>query len=264
MAGMAAIRLPGSLIAACRAYVREIKRIEREFERYYPKLPAGSLTVIERDRRRLHDRVIAELRKIGARSLERADATLLAYAIVDGQYTGQEDPKEWLKREGWLVDAPQHSKAALLEDIIVDEVARSLKALGIRVVSVKARGQLFRELQALRGRMARAAQRVYDRWQPGDYGGGGACDDIAGALLDVALDARSADGGRVAGWAADHAFALVWSDELGEACRVDISPYTYETGGGYNWDKIEGVRFSSGDVYVEDISEDIEHIKGGH
>lgn len=256
-----AVDLPSSLVVACRHYARQIDKIARMWVRSTADSPSDwEVEDAERTRRRLHDRVMAQFRRIGFRPRDREEGTLLALAIAKGQYTGQKDPREWLDEERWLIDVPPH-RALTLEEDVVEAVMGTLKAAGVRVVPTKARGQLYRELTALRGRMARAAQRVYDRWDPDEYGGGGICDDVASELLDVALSARSAEEGRVAGWAADHAWALVWNDGLREACKVDIPPGVYETGGGYSWEKVEGARFSPGVVGIEDISRDIDLIK---
>lgn len=126
-----------------------------------------------------------------------------------------------------------------------------IEAIARRLVATKALrpGRLRSRLMGLRSRLARAAQRVYDGWDPEWYGGGGICDDvadamsgvIAGSIADVEVDA--------AGW--DHAFVHVWTDD--EAFVVDIPPSIYETGGGYRWEKIEDVRIRPGHVIIDDI-----------
>lgn len=116
---------------------------------------------------------------------------------------------------------------------------------------------LIRRLQALRPALARAAQKVYDGWEvdedgDDDYGGGGICDDVASALSEVVTrsldDVTIVDGGQDGD---DHAFIVVLTDT--EAVAVDIPPDVYETGGGYSWEKIEGVRFDAGDVVLDSL-----------
>lgn len=128
-----------------------------------------------------------------------------------------------------------------------------------RVVSryLAANTSPIRRLQALRPALARAAQKVYDGWEveedgDDDYGGGGICDDVANALGEVvnrALDdVTIVDGGQDGD---DHAFIVVLTDT--EAVAVDIPPDVYERGGGYSWEKIEGVRFDAGDVVLDSL-----------
>lgn len=115
---------------------------------------------------------------------------------------------------------------------------------------------LIRRLQALRPALARAAQKVYDGWEVDedgdDYGGGGICDDVANALSVVVTramdDVTIVDGGQDGD---DHAFIVVLTDT--EAVAVDIPSDVYETGGGYSWEKIEGVRFGAGDVVLDTL-----------
>ena len=106
--------------------------------------------------------------------------------------------------------------------------------------------------------MVAAAQEVLDGWEQDeegfdeDFGTGGACDRIAdalsnviaGRLPDVALTEGGHDGD-------DHAYVIAYTDT--EACSVDIPPYAYETGGGYNWRKRAGVVLEPSDVVVEHV-----------
>lgn len=39
---------------------------------------------------------------------------------------------------------------------------------------------------------------------------------------------------------------------------IDVSPYTYETGGGYNWKKIPNVIFEESDIIIKRISPDVD------
>lgn len=124
-------------------------------------------------------------------------------------------------------------------------------------------GPLRAALEAHRRALAAAAQRVLDDWQQDDegidevFGSGGACDAIAGAFEDVLhftyVDAGGRetspsfmDGGQDGD---DHAWLIVYDDY--EAVALDIPPYVYETGGGYNWRKIPGVRISPADIVIE-------------
>lgn len=113
----------------------------------------------------------------------------------------------------------------------------------------------------LSAELATAAQSVYDDWFQDDegidevYGGGGICHDIADRMVSVLSD-RGVDAISVqAGVGENHVFAVaalsdgVWS--------VDISPYVYETGGGYVWRKRQGVVFGPEHLDIVKISNDL-------
>lgn len=112
-------------------------------------------------------------------------------------------------------------------------------------------GELKRKLLSLRPRFARAAQRVYDRWDPDDDwgGGGGICDEVCEAMADVVPGDVDVEVGGQPG--SDHAPLLVYTDD--EAFMVDIPASVYETGGGYSWEKIPDVRIRAGDVQVYEV-----------
>lgn len=118
---------------------------------------------------------------------------------------------------------------------------------------------LLEKLERLRPKMAAAAQVVYDDWNQDedgfdeDVGGGGICDQIAGAIGVVVLSKiRGVDiteGGQDGD---DHAFAVVLS--ASEAVAIDIPPSRYESGGGYSWRKKSGVVFRPTDIVLEPLS----------
>jgi hypothetical protein len=101
-----------------------------------------------------------------------------------------------------------------------------------------------------------AAQKVLDNWQVDEDGyddtvaDGGVChliaDEISSICNEHGLDSTtiSADIGE------QHVWTVVRDEETEEACEVDISPYTYETGGGYHWKKIEGVKIEPSDIHI--------------
>jgi hypothetical protein len=115
--------------------------------------------------------------------------------------------------------------------------------------------KLLKELQALQGDMAEAAQKVYDDWEQDDggedeeLGAGGICDQVADALSGVigqgVEDAELFEGGQDGD---DHAWVVVQRGD--EAYGVDIPPGVYESGGGYNWKKKEGVIFEPGYIVI--------------
>jgi hypothetical protein len=136
------------------------------------------------------------------------------------------------------------------------------------------------QLKALAPQLAAAAQGVYDKWDASDetygdaeVGMGGICHLIVDAMADVVSQIPnvsvmpfSHDMGEV------HVSLSVWiepaepvipndwnededgqfepEDERVELYDVDIPPYTYETGGGYNWKKIPDVTFDASDIVL--------------
>lgn len=121
-----------------------------------------------------------------------------------------------------------------------------------------AHGRLREALEALRPRIAEAAQEVLDGWEQDEdgydesFGWGGACDDINRAIQEIIVGTidgvEVVDGGHDGD---DHAWTIVYDDV--EAFAVDIPPSVYETGGGYSWKKIDGVRVSPDDIVIEPV-----------
>lgn len=120
---------------------------------------------------------------------------------------------------------------------------------------------LQEKLKLLRQQFANAAQQEYDAWQQDEdgmdfeLGTGGICDRIAeeiGSVIGESIEGvQILDGGEPGD---DHAYIVVTDGN--SAWAVDIPYSIYETGGGYNWTKIEGVTFQPDDVVIEPISVD--------
>lgn len=113
-----------------------------------------------------------------------------------------------------------------------------------------------KELEKLRSKLAKAAQKVYDDWEldedgyDSEVGVGGICHLIADAFLDELpheIPATSIS--------SDHE-VHVWVAVLTEdgVYRLDIPHGIYETGGGYNWEKIPDVKFAANDVIIDHIA----------
>jgi len=116
------------------------------------------------------------------------------------------------------------------------------------------RGPLYRRLNSLRTLLAKAAQKVYNSWRPedefDDFGGGGICDEVSNEMSDVIysylkIEADIQEGGHQGD---DHAWLIV--SKGNEAYGVDIPSRVYETGGGYSWQKIPGIRISPRHVNI--------------
>jgi len=122
----------------------------------------------------------------------------------------------------------------------------------------KTHGGLKGTLLSIRENIVQKAQEVLDDWKPNEdgfdelFGSGGACDEIARVMSDVITeqipDAEIFDGGQDGD---DHAFIYVKQNN--KAFAVDIPPGVYETGGGYNWKKKEGVKLEPDDVVIYEI-----------
>ena len=122
---------------------------------------------------------------------------------------------------------------------------------------------LYQQLMALRSEIVIEAQIIYNDWgdeellemnkeiyEDGDpYGGGGICDDIAreiGGVISMNIpDVEIREGGHEGD---EHNWVIVSRND--ETYGVDIPHGLYETGGGYSWTKIPGVRFSPDDVEI--------------
>lgn len=105
------------------------------------------------------------------------------------------------------------------------------------------------QIKALIPQLLQAAQRVYDDWDEDEdeYAGGGICHLIADAMCEVFMKAGipcntvSGQQGEVHVWSV----VLIEEGEQPVVYSVDIPPYVYETGGGYSWQKIQGVTFTA-------------------
>ena len=144
--------------------------------------------------------------------------------------------------------------------------------------SVIASGDFKAKLNALRPQLAAVAQKEYDEWDASDevngdfeVGFGGICHLIADAFADV----LSAQGFNTATWSHTdevHVSVMAWEgdepNEEGqyEVVDVDLNPYIYETGGGYNWKKIPDVTIDPSDIslYRQFMSpENLEDLQNG-
>jgi uncharacterized protein (TIGR02996 family) len=187
-----------------------------------------------------------------------------------------EDPKD-LTKDGWL-GSPQivafhpHQVKSATGNRGTFEPGNPDTRLSRRVRLARSplHTDLHKRLLALRPELAQAAQKVYDEWDASDpefgdaeVGFGGICQDIAGALGDILhrhgidhteLDSQTGD---------QHVWVAAHDDH--HLYHVDIPPGHYETGGGYDWQKIPGVRFGPDHVsiepgYREDL-DDAEHFR---
>ena len=107
--------------------------------------------------------------------------------------------------------------------------------------------------------LAKIAQKEYDTWevdengQDPELGEGGICQDIADGiashLAEMGIDAAPV----TAQVGEQHVFVLAKLHD--GVYEVDIPPSVYETGGGYNWKKIPGVKFTRNHFVINKVSE---------
>jgi len=116
------------------------------------------------------------------------------------------------------------------------------------------------ELKALIPKFVKAAQKEYDEWMLDDdgfhweLGSGGICQNIAEQLADVlnsnGIEATIA----CAHQGEQHVWAVAKTSD--GVFEIDIDPYRYETGGGYNWKKLPDVEFSEDDIIINLLDSD--------
>lgn len=123
--------------------------------------------------------------------------------------------------------------------------------------------ELFNQLNALKPKLAEAAQSIYNEWDAtsdpdnGDpeVGFGGICHIIADKMADALSNNPNmwavTNSTEFAG--SPHVNILVFNKDNTEGYVVDIVPFTYETGGGYQWNKIPDVEINPSDVSVYPI-----------
>lgn len=100
-----------------------------------------------------------------------------------------------------------------------------------------------------------AAQKVYDSWdeEPDVYFNGGICHLIADAICEV-LGRLGVECATVSSSHEQHVYVAGKFQE--GVVTIDISPYTYETGGGFTWQKTPDVEFGKNDVEFYHTSSD--------
>lgn len=118
------------------------------------------------------------------------------------------------------------------------------------------------DILALRPAMAKAAQDEYDAWAPVDgdlegfeaeFAGGGICHLIAEKLAGI-MDAAGVNCATVSSSHEQHVYCVAQCQD--GIFLVDVPHGIYETGGGYNWTRVEGVVFESEDIVVRRIDRD--------
>jgi hypothetical protein len=146
-----------------------------------------------------------------------------------------------------------------------DETTCLLRALKKIVASVNMKASALKSIKLIdKTDLLKVAQKEYDEWDASDeeegdaeVGFGGICHLIAEAMVDVLIsdgyDAITVDSQGVGD---QHVWCVVKAEE---GCyEIDIPPSVYETGGGYNWKKKDGIKFTPPDLVVHRLSSDPE------
>ena len=134
-------------------------------------------------------------------------------------------------------------------------VIRALQKIMNQTVVSNAENSI-KEIEKLRPQLVKAAQKVYDAWQVDEdgydwqVGKGGICHLIADAFTEVIPSDFE-----ITSVSSDHE-VHVWIAVLAEdgIYKLDIPHEIYETGGGYNWEKIPDVEFEPNDITIEHIA----------
>lgn len=114
------------------------------------------------------------------------------------------------------------------------------------------------DLEMRRSIFAQLAQKVYDDWDEDEdeFAGGGICHLIADEFCDY-LSGKGIECASVNTQIGDnHVYTVVKTTD--GVVELDISPYTYERGGGYSWEKVHDIEFDANDVQVNTLSSDPE------
>jgi hypothetical protein len=109
-------------------------------------------------------------------------------------------------------------------------------------------------------KLAEIAQTVYDAWDASDkdygdwqVGFGGICHLIAEKIVsyldDIGIYAQT-----VSSDAEVHVYVVAKTED--GVYLIDIPPHLYETGGGYNWEKIPEVVFNEDYIVIHRLSSD--------
>ena len=138
--------------------------------------------------------------------------------------------------------------------------------------------ELLQQLKELKPNFAEAAQKRIDEWNQDEsgydemLGYGGICQDVAEAIGNVCHDngidciTMSAEIGEQHVWSVAYREWNCSGEEecgeegcegdhmLGETYEIDISPYVYEEGGGYNWRKKQNVKIQGSDISISKMS----------
>jgi hypothetical protein len=121
---------------------------------------------------------------------------------------------------------------------------------------------LYKTIYNLKYELALAGQKIYDQWDQDEdgydeeYGSGGICDDIADAMCDVINNKTEYECFHLYNEYDCHTSIYVYDSNEKLIYNVDIPPYIYEKGTGYNWKKIKNIKFIANHVDINEVDWD--------
>jgi hypothetical protein len=137
-----------------------------------------------------------------------------------------------------------------LLSILIKENGYSCKTLTNTILeNMGGDSRLVQSINALRVQLVQAAQGVYNEWEQDEegydemYGGGGICDDVAEAMVNVVHSNTNFGAFHLYNESDCHTSIYIYDSTTKECYNVDISPYHYENGTAYTWKKIPDVQF---------------------
>lgn len=115
----------------------------------------------------------------------------------------------------------------------------------------------LQEFHKFKPQIAALAQSVYDEWDENEdeYAGGGICHLIADEIVSFLDDQGYESFSYNAQMEENHVYVIARGHD-GWVYEIDIPPHVYETGAGYQWNKIQEVTFKPDHVHVARISKD--------
>lgn len=135
--------------------------------------------------------------------------------------------------------------------------------LNINIFESAENPTMFSNLMNIRQQLAYASQSVYDNWEQDSqgvdemYGAGGICDDIAEQIATTISDLTPYDTFTLYNEYDTHTSAYAFHIASKSLYKVDIPPYVYETGYGYNWNKKKNVIFNPAHFVIEPMEYDM-------
>ena len=117
-------------------------------------------------------------------------------------------------------------------------------------------------LRSLIPELVRRVQLVYNQWDQSDeefgdpdLGFGGFCQDIAEQIAGAVWELTNFEASTVSAHIGEqHVWTMVKTPE--GVFSIDIPPSYYETGGGYNWQKMPGIEFDESFFVIDLVSAD--------
>lgn len=108
--------------------------------------------------------------------------------------------------------------------------------------------------------LVKIAQKEYDVWDESDtdtYANGGICHFIADEFSDY-FNNKGFISYTISATHMQHVSTIVLiqkpkedEENVDEFYEVDIDPFRYESGGGFNWCKIHGIEFDNNDIKIQ-------------